>query len=310
MAARTAVRCANQRGKSAAPPQGVADHRQVARRQRLLGFGVGVLSVVCFLTLWETLTRVGVIDRVILASPSMVVGELGKLISDGSLLHHVILSSQRVLAGFVLSSLVAIPLGVLLGTSRVLKAIMDPVISIIRPLPSLSWIPLSMLWLGIGETQKYYARAFFEHWNVDAVTLNPFLGFDTVEPFLAYEGKGVYLLAVTSNPGAADIEMKRCADGRYVFEHVQDMVARAAGLPGDVGLVVGLTNASEDVQARIADVPLLMPGLGAQGGDLRLLADSRRKAPVVVNVSRGILYGQGGAAALARDFRDRIAGAA
>ncbi|CAN5490034.1 orotidine-5'-phosphate decarboxylase [soil metagenome] len=146
----------------------------------------------------------------------------------------------------------------------------------------------------IGETQRYYARAYFETWGVDAVTLNPYLGFDTVEPFLGYEGKGVYLLAVTSNPGAADLEMLKAEDGRYLFEHVQDFAHRAAGSPGDVGLVVGLTNASDEILARLADLPLLVPGLGAQGGDLAALAGSGRSAPSVVNVSRGILYADPG----------------
>ena len=159
----------------------------------------------------------------------------------------------------------------------------------------------------IGETQRYYARAYFEHWNVDAVTLNPFLGFDTIEPFLNYEGKGAYLLAVTSNAGSADLQMQKTQDGRYVFELVQEFAGRAGAMPGDVGLVVGLTNASEEVRGRISDVPLLMPGLGAQGGDLDALSRDARKAPIVVNVSRGVLYNESeGFRASARRFRDEI----
>ena len=158
----------------------------------------------------------------------------------------------------------------------------------------------------IGETQRYYARGYFEHWNVDAVTLNPFLGFDTIEPFLQYEGKGVYLLAVTSNSGSADFQMKKTADGRYLFELVQEFAVKADGMAGDVGLVVGLTNASEDVRRRISDLPLLMPGLGAQGGDLESLASDHRKAPVVVNVSRGVLYSDVPFAEAARGFAEKI----
>ncbi|MEZ5324532.1 MAG: orotidine-5'-phosphate decarboxylase [Verrucomicrobiales bacterium] len=158
----------------------------------------------------------------------------------------------------------------------------------------------------IGETQRYYARAYFEHWNVDAVTLNPFLGFDTIEPFLQYEGKGAYLLAVTSNVGSADIQMQQTADGRYLFELVQDFAAKAEGMAGDVGLVVGLTNASGEVRSRIADLPLLMPGLGAQGGDLQALAKDQRKAPVVVNVSRGVMYAEGSFADAAKKFKEQI----
>ncbi|RYD28622.1 MAG: orotidine-5'-phosphate decarboxylase [Verrucomicrobiaceae bacterium] len=142
----------------------------------------------------------------------------------------------------------------------------------------------------IGETQKYYAKAFFDLWNVDAVTLNPFLGFDSIEPFLDYAGRGLYLLAVTSNAGAADIELQELADGRQVFELVQDLARRAGGRAADVGYVLGLTNAADSVLSRMDDVPLLIPGLGAQGGDLAALKSSRRQSPPLINVSRGILY--------------------
>ena len=142
----------------------------------------------------------------------------------------------------------------------------------------------------IGETQKYYARAVFETWRVDAVTLNPFLGYDSIEPFLGYPGKGLYLLAVTSNAGAADIEKQRLADGRRVFELVGDMALRAAGSAADVGFVVGLTNADPDILPALPDRPLLVPGLGAQGGDVNALRGSGRTAPVLINVSRGVLF--------------------
>lgn len=144
----------------------------------------------------------------------------------------------------------------------------------------------------IGETQKYYAQAYFERLGVDAVTLSPFMGYDTLEPFLDYEGKGVYLLAVTSNPGSADIERQALADGRKVYQLVGDMVERAAKEQRltDVGMVVGLTNADGDILSRLPDAPLLIPGLGAQGGDLSSLKGSGKCAPPLVNVSRGILY--------------------
>jgi orotidine-5'-phosphate decarboxylase len=143
----------------------------------------------------------------------------------------------------------------------------------------------------IGETQKYYAQGYFGGWNVDAVTLNPFLGYDSIEPFLDWEGKGIYLLAVTSNPGSADFQRQKLADGRSVFELVTALGERAKdeGRATDVGYVVGLTNAA-DVLEKIPDAPLLVPGLGAQGGDLASLAAASRTAPDVINVSRGILY--------------------
>jgi len=165
----------------------------------------------------------------------------------------------------------------------------------------------------IGATQEYYAKAYFERMGVAAVTLNAYMGFDAIEPFLRYEGKGVYLLAVTSNPGAADLETRRLADGRQVFELVGDLRGRAvdAGLPGEVGFVVGLTNATPEVLAAVPDGPLLVPGLGAQGGELAGLAGQGRTAPVVVNVSRGIFPGDPAKAfaAQARDFAERIAAA-
>jgi orotidine-5'-phosphate decarboxylase len=153
----------------------------------------------------------------------------------------------------------------------------------------------------IGETQKYYAQGYFGRWNVAAVTLNPFLGYDSIEPFLDWEGKGVYLLAVTSNPGSMDIQRQTLLDGRAVFELVTAMGDRAVqeGRAADVGYVVGLTNAA-GVLEKMPDAPLLVPGLGAQGGDLAALAAANRQAPDVINVSRGILY-----AADARDFGTR-----
>jgi orotidine-5'-phosphate decarboxylase len=137
----------------------------------------------------------------------------------------------------------------------------------------------------IGETQGYYAKAAFEQLGVDAVTLNPYMGRDTLEPFLKYADKGLYLLGVTSNKGAADIELQKTGD-RHVYEIVADMTQASP----QVGLVIGLTNAAQEVLSRTPDVPLLIPGLGAQGGDLAALKDCGRKAPLLINVSRGILY--------------------
>lgn len=157
----------------------------------------------------------------------------------------------------------------------------------------------------IGETQAYYARACFDQLGVDAVTLNPFMGRDTLEPFLAYADKGLYLLAVTSNPGAADIELQTLADGhRRVFELVADMTAASP----QTGLVLGLTNAAPDTLSRLPDVPLLIPGLGAQGGDLNALRDQPRQAPLLVNVSRGLLYAEPhlSFAEKAAQWKDRI----
>jgi len=142
----------------------------------------------------------------------------------------------------------------------------------------------------IGTTQEQYAKAYFENWEVDAVTLSPYMGFDSVEPFLSYPGKGVYLLGVTSNAGASDLETHQLADGRWVFELVGDMAGKVDD--GSIGLVLGLTNASVEVLEKLPDVPLLIPGFGAQGGQLDVLEGQSRLAPCLVNVSRGILYAE------------------
>ena len=164
----------------------------------------------------------------------------------------------------------------------------------------------------IGETQKYYAQGYFAGWNVDAVTLNPFLGYDSIEPFLDWEGKGIYLLAVTSNVGSADFQRQQLVDGRAVFELVTalGMRAYAEGRKTDVGYVVGLTNAAA-VLEKIPAAPLLVPGLGAQGGDLAALAAAGRTAPNLINVSRGILYAgdERGFGARAMEWAEKIAAA-
>lgn len=164
---------------------------------------------------------------------------------------------------------------------------------ILKEIPSHIPIILDAKRSDIGETQKYYAQGYFNGWNVDAVTLNPFLGYDSIEPFLDYAGKAIYLLAVTSNAGTADFQQQDLKDGRKVFELVTALGARAKteGRLTDVGYVVGLTN-SESVLPKMPNAPLLVPGLGAQGGDLGALAAAKRSAPDVINVSRGILYAQ------------------
>jgi orotidine-5'-phosphate decarboxylase len=144
----------------------------------------------------------------------------------------------------------------------------------------------------IGETQKYYAKMAFEVMGADALTLNPFLGYDSIEPFLDYSDKGLYLLAVTSNKGAADIEMQTLANGKPVYSRVLDMAERAKGSAAEIGFVIGLTNAASDVLKLVPDAPLLVPGLGAQGGEVSQLAGENRKAPILVNVSRGILFAE------------------
>lgn len=126
-----------------------------ARRDRIGAIVVGTLSVITFLVVWQGLVSTGLVHKAFLGSPETVANAAWKLISDGALYKHTTASAGRVLMGFALSSTAAIILGLAMGVWRSLKAVFDPIVSLIRPLPSLSWIPLSMMWLGIGEEQKY-----------------------------------------------------------------------------------------------------------------------------------------------------------
>lgn len=122
-------------------------------RIRLLG--TSVASVIVFLAFWELACRAGWVDPIFLPPPSAVFAKAVAMVHDGTLLGNVLASARRVMVGFLAATLVAIPLGIILGTSIYARAIFDPILSLLRPLPSMSWIPLSLLWFGITETQKY-----------------------------------------------------------------------------------------------------------------------------------------------------------
>lgn len=158
----------------------------------------------------------------------------------------------------------------------------------------------------IGATAQQYAIEAFERYQADAVTLSPFMGFDSIEPYLRYPGKGVFLLCRTSNPGGSDLQAQRLADvdGQpRVFEHIAALATGAWNANGQVGLVVGATYPDELARVRqlAPHLPLLIPGVGAQGGDTQatVRAAWRADAPIAVNSSRAILY-----ASAATDFAD------
>lgn len=160
----------------------------------------------------------------------------------------------------------------------------------------------------ISSSAAAYAKAAFHAWGADAVTVNPFLGADGVEPFAAYADRGVFLLCHTSNPGARDVQELDCG-GRFVYERVAEL-ATGWNRNGNVGLVVGATYPEELSRVRrIAPGSwILLPGVGTQGGDLEasLAAGLRSDGlGVVVNVSRAVAQAADPGAA-ARDFRDRI----
>ena len=145
----------------------------------------------------------------------------------------------------------------------------------------------------IGNTARAYARALFSVFGFDAATVNPYLGFDSIEPFISNQDKGVFILCRTSNPGATDFQ-NLCINGLPLYEVVAQK-ASEWNIHGNIGLVVGATYPEElkRVRSICPEMPLLIPGIGAQGGDLasavRYGADARgRKA--IISVSRQILY--------------------
>ena len=170
----------------------------------------------------------------------------------------------------------------------------------------------------IGSTAEQYATEAFERYDADAVTLSPFMGFDSVEPYLRYKGKGAFLLCRTSNPGGDDLQNQRLADVEgqpLLYEHVARLAAGPWNLNGQLGLVVGATYPQEIERVRTLapTLPQLIPGVGAQGGDAvatvragwRGDAAGNTTSPIIVNSSRAILYASGG-----QDFADAARAAA
>jgi orotidine-5'-phosphate decarboxylase len=159
----------------------------------------------------------------------------------------------------------------------------------------------------IGSTAEQYAHEAFTRYQADAVTLSPFMGFDTMEPFLRFPGKGVILLCRTSNPGGSDLQNLRLADieGQpRVYEHIAAQAQGPWNTNGQMGLVVGATFPEEIARVRelAPTLPLLIPGVGAQGGDavatvkagLRTDAGGAITGTIVVNSSRAVLYASSG----------------
>lgn len=146
----------------------------------------------------------------------------------------------------------------------------------------------------IGATAKMYAREAFERYGADAVTVNPYMGGDTLEPFLEYSEKGVIILCRTSNPGSGDIQQMQVGNGS-VASKVAEMAANRWNDNGNVGLVVGATYPDEVATVRkiTGDMPLLIPGIGVQGGDLQAVLAAgldQYKQGLLINASRSIMY--------------------
>lgn len=172
----------------------------------------------------------------------------------------------------------------------------------------------------IGATAEQYAREAFERYGADAVTVNPYMGFDSVAPYLAHADRGTIVLCRTSNPGGSDLQFLE-AGGMPVYLHVARMVAERWNTNGQCALVVGATFPQELARVRqaVGDMPLLVPGIGAQGGDIEASVAAGRTAAgtgMMINSSRAILYATPDAAAgedfaqaarrVARETRDAI----
>jgi orotidine-5'-phosphate decarboxylase len=159
----------------------------------------------------------------------------------------------------------------------------------------------------IGSTAEQYAKEAFERYGADCVTLSPFMGFDSVQPYLKYHGKGAFLLCRTSNHGGDDLQPQRLSElpGQpLLYEHIASLVQGPWNLNGQLGLVVGATYPAEieRVRAVAPTVPLLIPGVGAQGGDAVATvkagyraANGETTGPIVVNSSRAVIYASSGA---------------
>lgn len=167
----------------------------------------------------------------------------------------------------------------------------------------------------IGDTAKLYAREAFERYGAHAVTVNPYLGTDSLEPFFDHSGKGVFVLCRTSNVGSGEFQSQNI-DGVPLYQHVARTAAASWAPRGDVGLVVGATYPQELAQVRaiVGNMPLLVPGVGAQGGspaDVMNNAATKDGYGVVVNSSRAILFADpndhvNGARKAAQHTRDQL----
>lgn len=146
----------------------------------------------------------------------------------------------------------------------------------------------------IGSTAEQYALEAFERYQADAVTVNPYMGHDSVQPYLEHKGKGVIILCRTSNPGGSDLQFLN-SNGTPLYQIVADKVANQWNQNGQCALVVGATfpNEIKAVRDIIGDMPLLIPGIGAQGGDLAATMHAGQTSTgtgVIINSSRAIIY--------------------
>jgi orotidine-5'-phosphate decarboxylase len=176
----------------------------------------------------------------------------------------------------------------------------------------------------IGSTADHYALEAFDRYSADAVTVNPYMGFDTIEPYLKHAGKGVIVLCRTSNPGGSDLQFLKIApNGTPLYLHVASLAAQQWNESEQISLVVSATFPEEiaKVRAIVGEMPLLIPGIGAQGGDIDATVNAGKVqgkpgTGMIINSSRTILYASSGndfaeaARAVAVSTRDALRSAA
>ncbi|HAC16668.1 MAG TPA: orotidine-5'-phosphate decarboxylase [Bacteroidetes bacterium] len=163
----------------------------------------------------------------------------------------------------------------------------------------------------IGNTASKYRQAFFDTWKCDSVTLSPLMGIETITPFLTDERFGIFVLTLTSNPGATEFLMRPFEGYDMMAEFIADKLSKLnQSFPGHAGMVVGATHTEvlPNILRHYPDATLLIPGVGSQGGDIQILADALRGHAGIplVNVSRGIMYGAVPAATEESELRSNI----
>ncbi len=164
----------------------------------------------------------------------------------------------------------------------------------------------------VGSTSQYYAKEAFDIYDAGAVTVNPYLGGDSLTPFLERSDRGVILLCRTSNPGGSDLQNLTLRAGRQIFEEVARLASTTWNERSNVGLVVGATRPEELARVReiVGAMFLLLPGIGAQGGDIQASLEAGKGGGLIISSSRAILYPEeatlDAVRSAARDTRDLI----
>jgi orotidine-5'-phosphate decarboxylase len=147
----------------------------------------------------------------------------------------------------------------------------------------------------VGSTATMYAIELFERYGADAVTINPYLGQDAMQPYLDYADKGIFILCRTSNPGSAELQNLVLESGRTLYQHVAEIAVSQWNSNGNVGLVVGATQPDELKQIRsiVGETTLLLPGVGSQGADVGSMMDAGQGGGMLVSASRSIIFAAG-----------------